>query len=215
MRKLIFIFLFLIIVFGISGFLFYKDATMPKIPEKFETLEFETEKKEILVGVISDTHISDPNELPQKIKEIFKSVDLIIHAGDIIDLVVIEKLQELAPVFAVYGNMDFGKIREKLPEVISLKIFDWKIGIVHTPVSSWLVSHLDLFGIFAKNLAEKQNFNILIFGHTHKPLLKKENGILLINPGSPTLPFFSKPSVAILKITANSYQGEIISLSKN
>lgn len=195
---------------------------MPKIPEKFQEIEFKTEKNEILIGVISDTQTTEKiQDLPKEIEEIFKNVDLIIHAGDIEKQEFIKRLQKIAPVFAVKGNMDFGELKEKLPAGILLKIYNWRIGIVHSPLSFWVGSHFNqVQEIVAESLARKENFNVLIFGHTHHPYLKEikngEKKILLINPGSATLPFIfsDKLSVAILKIKKDSFQGEIIPLRK-
>jgi len=206
---------------------------MPKI-ENFQTKEFKTEKGEVLVGIISDTHISSgARALPKEIFEIFKDynppttlplaagerapVDLIIHAGDIENLETLKELEKIAPVFAVEGNMDGKETKEELPEGISLKIYNWKIGIIHSPFSFWLGSHFNLVQEkVAQRLAEKENFDILIFGHTHRPFLKELNfkgkNILLINPGSATIPFFTQPSVAILKINPQNFEAKIIKL---
>lgn len=197
---------------------------MPKVPQNFPQIEFKTAKKEILIGVISDTHIpSIVKSLPKEIFEIFQGVNLIIHAGDIENLETLKELEKIVPVFAVQGNVDQKETKEKLPEGLLVKIFDWKIGIIHSPFPFWLGSHFNLSQEkMAKKLAEIENFDILIFGHTHRPFLKELNfeekdaerpkKILLINPGSPTYPFFSEPSVAILKITKDSFKGEIVNL---
>ncbi|MBZ9578486.1 metallophosphoesterase [Patescibacteria group bacterium] len=199
---------------------------MPKIPENFEIQQFETEKGEFLIGIISDTHVpSRAKILPEEIKEIFKGVDLIIHAGDIEHLETLRELEKVpavptqVPIFAVEGNTDSIEVKEKLPEGLLLKIYGWKIGIVHSPFPFWLGSHFNwIQEKVAKELVKKQNLDILIFGHTHVALLKELNfegkKILLINPGSPTVPLFSKASICLLKITKDSFKGEIVYLEK-
>lgn len=206
---------------------------MPKI-ENFQSQEFKTEKSEVLVGIISDTHISSgARTLPKEIFEIFKNynppttlplakserapVDLIIHTGDIENLETLKELEKIAPVFAVEGNMDGKETKEKLPEGISLKIYNFKIGIIHSPFPFWLGSHFNFIQEkMAQRLAEKENFDILIFGHTHRPFLKELNlgakKILLINPGSAIIPFFTQPSIAILKINPQNFEAKIINL---
>ena len=85
------------------------------------------------IGVISDTHIPKAaQDIPRQIYREFKKVDLILHAGDLVELSVIEKLKKLAPVKAVCGNMDEHKVRAALPEkeVISLEN-GIKIGLIH------------------------------------------------------------------------------------
>jgi hypothetical protein len=193
---------------------------MPKIPEKFETQQFQTEKKEVLIGILSDTHIpTRVKELPRKVKEILQNKDLILHSGDIVNLDTLKELEKIAPTFAVEGNMDFQKVREKLPEGLVLQIYKFKIGILHSPLPSWTFSHLNWFQErVVTKLIKEQKLDILIFGHTHRPLLKElnldEKKVLLINPGSPTVPFLSPPSIATLKITKNSFLGEIIYFEK-
>ena len=209
------------IIFGpllLGTFLVSKQNKMPEIPQNFQNQELKTEKKEVLIGIISDTHIpSRANGLPEEILEVFKNADLIIHSGDIENLETIEKLEKIGKVIAVEGNMDPKETKENLPEGIALKIYNWKIGIVHSPFSFWLGSHFNFVQeMAAKKLAEKENFDILIFGHTHRPFLKELNiegkKILLINPGSATIPFFTEPSVAILKISQKSFEAKIINL---
>jgi putative phosphoesterase len=69
-------------------------------------------KDKYSIGVISDTH----GRLPSGLSNAFKDVDLIIHAGDIGEETVLDKLSKIAPVAAVRGNMDFGKWTRHLPE---------------------------------------------------------------------------------------------------
>jgi len=205
----------LILFLGSGVFLIYKNLTMPRISEKFQLTEFKTEKSEILVGVISDTHLPTRAQiLPKEIKEVFSGVDLIIHAGDWVSLDVKEELEKIAQVFGVQGNTDFPEIRERLPKAVELKIYDWKIGIIHSP-NSWLGAFVDFTKRGGQELAKKEEFDILIFGHTHQSYLKeftpKEGKkLLLINPGSPTDPLFTKPSLIILRLTKNSYEAKII-----
>jgi hypothetical protein len=191
---------------------------MPEIPENFKVQEFKTNKSEVLVGIISDTHIpSRANDLPKEIFEVFKNADLIIHSGDIENLETLNELGKIAPVFAIEGNMDQKETKENLPEGISLKIYNWKIGIIHSPFPFWLGSHFNFVQeMAAKRLAEKENFDILIFGHTHQPFLKESSlgskKILLLNPGSATTPFFIAPSVAILKINQQNFEAKTVNL---
>lgn len=60
-----------------------------------------------VVGLISDTHVPvRAKEIPKEVFKVFESVDYIIHAGDLVDLSVVDDLEQLAPVLVVYGNMD-------------------------------------------------------------------------------------------------------------
>ncbi|MEM3703193.1 MAG: metallophosphoesterase [Candidatus Bathyarchaeia archaeon] len=161
------------------------------------------------IGLISDTHIpARAREIPRKVFEIFEKVDYIVHAGDLVDLSVIDKLEQLAPVLAVYGNMDGPEIRGKLPKINSVKILELKIGVMHDPGT--------LFGIGKMlEIARRNGFNVLVYGHTHHPNVKWEGNLLFINPGSPTNPipqFITKPTVALLKVTKEKIFPEIIQI---
>lgn len=160
-----------------------------------------------VVGVISDTHIPvRAREIPRRVFEVFEKVDFIIHAGDLVTMTVIDELEQLAPVLAVYGNMDGAKIRGRLPKLNSAKILNWKIGVTHNPGA--------LFGMRKmREIAKKNDFNVLVYGHTHNPSIKWERNTLFINPGSPTNPlppFITKPSVALMRITKERIIPEII-----
>jgi len=76
------------------------------------------------IGVISDTHIPvNSDSIPKKVLEAFKGVDMVIHAGDLVDLSVIDTLKGACKeVIAVAGNMDSQKVKTKLPEKEIIKV---------------------------------------------------------------------------------------------
>lgn len=162
-----------------------------------------------LVGLISDTHIpARAKAIPNKIFKIFQDASLIIHAGDLTRLSVIEELEQMAPVIAVHGNMDTQNVKEKLPVINSVDVYDWKIGITHS-INFFLRTNK------FKNIREKRGFHVFVSGHTHRASLKYKSGMLLINPGSPTNPippFLTRSSVALLKITKKEIEPEIVNL---
>ena len=87
-----------------------------------------------IVGLISDTHIPTRAKcIPEKVFKIFENADFIIHAGDLVELAVVDELEQLAPVLAVHGNMDGPEVSGALPKLNSLKVSDWKIGVMHDP----------------------------------------------------------------------------------
>ncbi len=165
--------------------------------------------EEILIGVISDTHIpTRAREIPKKVLDYLSAVDLILHAGDIVALKVIEGLRELAPVQAVAGNMDYPEVRSEFPDFKVLELKDKRIGIKHD-----IGSYIGL-SESARRLAAENGLDVLVFGHTHKHFLKREEGRLYLNPGSPTHPippFFVKPSFALLKI-GEVVEAEIVTI---
>lgn len=162
-----------------------------------------------LVGLISDTHIpARAKAIPSRVFKLFQDTCLIIHAGDLTRLSVSEELEQMAPVIAVHGNMDARDVKEKLPVINSVDVYDWKIGVTHSLNFFFRTSRL-------KDVAEKRGFNVFVSGHTHRPSLKYKDGMLLINPGSatnPIPPFLTRPSVALLRITKKEIEPEIVNL---
>jgi len=171
-----------------------------------DTVNLKTSKT---VGLIADTHVPARAPcIPKMVFKIFENVDFIVHAGDLVKLEVIDELEQLAPVLAVYGNMDGPEVSGALPKLNSLKIYDWKIGVMHDPHT--------LFGRGKmREIAKQNNFDVFVYGHTHNADIKWEGKILYINPGSPTNPmasFMNKPSVALLKVTKEAITPEIIQI---
>ena len=141
----------------------------------------------IHVGVISDTHIPDrAQEIPKKILDDFKHVDMVIHAGDLVDVCVLEQLKSVcAEVKAVWGNMDPYEVRIKLPEKEIFKVGKFKIGIMHGFGSP--AKLVDFLSAEFKN----EHVDMIIFGHAHAPFNEKKGGILFFNPGSATDKIFA------------------------
>lgn len=161
-----------------------------------------------IVGLISDTHIPKrANCIPKRVFEIFEHADFIIHAGDLVELRVIDELEQIAPVLAVQGNMDGPEISGVLPRLDSLKVFDWKITVGHEPTTLY---NSDNMG----EIVKKNDFNVFVCGHTHISCIKWEGPNLIINPGSPTDPasYLNKPSVGLLKVTIERITPYIVNL---
>jgi putative phosphoesterase len=171
--------------------------------------QFSNVKTSKMVGLISDTHIPvRARYIPKKVFEIFENVDFIVHAGDLVQLAVIDELEQLAPVLAVHGNMDGPEVSGALPKLNSLKISEWKIGVMHDPSTSFGMGKM-------REISKLNGFNVFVYGHTHNSSIRWEGKTLYINPGSPTNPvppFLSKPSVALLKITRESIVPEIVQI---
>jgi putative phosphoesterase len=149
-----------------------------------------------LIGLISDTH----GHMPSGVPKAFKNADLIIHAGDIGDEDVIDKLSKIAPVVAVRGNMDFGKWASQLPETEIIEIGQIVLVVLH------IVNRLDAD-------PGKTRFKAVISGHTHLPDIFEENGITFINPGSASYPKSGHPaSVALIQIKGDRLGANIIHL---
>ena len=139
------------------------------------------------IGVISDTHIPErADQIPEIILESFKDVDMIIHAGDLVDLEVLDQLKKVCPnVKAVCGNMDPEELCKKLPKCDIFKIGKFNIGLMH----GWGNPNnlLDSLSEYFKN----KKVDLVIFGHSHSPTNEIKNGTIFFNPGSPTDKIFA------------------------
>lgn len=139
------------------------------------------------IGVIADTHIPDrEKEIPRQILEAFKDMDMVIHAGDFIDLSVLDKLKTVCKdVKAVWGNMDPYEVRKQLPEKEIVRVGNHKIGIMHGygPPNG-------LIGLLGE-IFKEEDVDIIIFGHSHSAVNEKRGDILYFNPGSATDKIFA------------------------
>lgn len=130
------------------------------------------------IGVISDTHIPHFKKLPEAIWTHFEGVGLIIHAGDLSILSVLDELETIAPVAAVQGNVETDEVIEKLPIKREIAVGNCRIGIVH--ILGEASSHARLARL------EFPRARVVIFGHSHIPYNQEHDGQLLFNPGSAT-----------------------------
>jgi len=149
------------------------------------------------IGIISDTHIPDRGTaLPKKILEAFKGVDMIIHAGDMVELSVVDMLGKVCSnVKAVAGNMDSGDIRQRFPVKLVIQVGKFKIGVMH----GWGPPN-KLEDVIQESF-KADNVDVIVFGHSHQPLQKQKGRVLLFNPGSPTDTVFAPyNSCGILEI---------------
>lgn len=160
----------------------------------------------MLIGVISDTHIPErAGKIPDIVFEEFKDVDMILHAGDLVSVDVMDQLEELAPTRCVRGNMDsyYGL---DLPRNDIITVYGHRIGLSHGEVYPRGDS------MQLKYIAQEMAVDILITGHTHWAFIKEFDDILLLNPGSPTVPRMSDPSVMILDINESQIESRIIKI---
>jgi len=132
------------------------------------------------IGIISDTHIpSRAAEIPKEFLEWFKEnrVDLILHAGDVNDEIVLKDLEKIAEVKAVKGNTDY----LDLPKELILEIKGKRILLFH---SDNIYPRGDINKML--DYAKEKMVDIVVYGHTHLPLFTYVNGIYFLNPGSAT-----------------------------
>lgn len=130
------------------------------------------------IGIISDTH----NNLPEDVLNIFQGVDLILHAGDIGPMEILDKLKKVAPTEAVYGNTDIYSIASQLPSKINLNLEGIQILLLHN------IGTMSNFTWNLKRGKYKPEPKMIIFGHTHAPYFKEYMEYIFINPGSAGMP---------------------------
>ena len=152
------------------------------------------------IGLISDTHSAGSGwDLPTPILDALTGCDLILHCGDLECIGVLDCLEQVAPVLAVRGYEDPREPGERLADTTRVvDVSGLKIGMVHdiqwpappiptTPDGTGLVYPDDGLGdILARKFGEP--VDVVAFGDTHEELVEWKDGVLFINPGSPTYP---------------------------
>lgn len=139
------------------------------------------------VGLISDTHGTLRNE----VFTAFDGVDRILHAGDIGPYDLLVELEAIAPVTAVYGNTDRFDVRERVEEVARVEAAGHRVWVMH--------GHQLGSPDPARLRAALPDADIIVYGHTHRPLVDRTDGVLVVNPGAAGAARFGlEPSVAIL-----------------
>ncbi len=132
------------------------------------------------LAIISDTHMPrGARAIPQACLERCRAADAILHAGDLVDVSVLELLRSLGPpLHAISGNVDTQAVRRLVPVRLQLELGGARIGMIHIP------------GPAARRLerlrADFPRGDAVIFGHTHMPEHAERDGFQIFNPGSPT-----------------------------
>lgn len=166
---------------------------------------------EVLVGVLSDTHIHvRTRTLPDEVLRVFRDVDLILHAGDFVRRPVLEALGKLAPVEAVRGNVDDPELRVTLPPRKVVELPGGRIGLVHGDGVG--TTTLERARAAFSQQPPGQEVRCVVFGHSHQPYSRTHDGVLYLNPGSPTDPRWApRPSYALLRVRDDGdMAGEIV-----
>lgn len=133
------------------------------------------------IVVLSDTHIpKKAKKIPETLKADLLKADLIIHAGDWQVPAVVDELEQYAPVEGVTGNVDNEEMQSIFPRTKKLEVDGFRIGITHGDGKGKTTERraLDAF--------KDTNIDLLLFGHSHIPVLHEKDGVIIFNPGSPT-----------------------------
>ena len=171
------------------------------------------------LGLISDTHIPEAckldsdfatKELKPQLEKAFQDVDLILHAGDIITLEVLDWLESIAHVLSARGNHDTHLPEDpRLKDTHILNYNGFRLGLVHAfdPYAESLPRHIS----FCFN----DSLDIVVFGDTHFEMVEERDGVLMVNPGSPTYPRNMSTrlgTVGILEIVPGKTEAHIVQL---
>jgi len=157
------------------------------------------------IGIISDTHLSAPSsELTLLMNGVFSDVAIVIHAGDLTHLSVLDAFSWKETV-AVCGNMDRKEVAEKLPARKIVNLNGYRIGIVH----GWGAP----FGIEKRIMKTFDNVQAIVYGHTHKAANHIRDDILMFNPGAFSGSFLLKRNRSVGVLTVDDgITGEIFKI---
>jgi hypothetical protein len=131
--------------------------------------------------LLSDTHVpARARELPAEVWAAVDQADVVIHAGDWVDVSLLDRLEERAEILVgVHGNNDGPALRERLPEVARFSLPGVRVAVVHEsgPATGREQRLRDRFPLD----------QLVVFGHSHIPWdTTGPDGLRLLNPGSPT-----------------------------
>ncbi|HSJ16431.1 MAG TPA: metallophosphoesterase family protein [Longimicrobiales bacterium] len=145
------------------------------------------------VGLISDTH----GQLRAQALTHLAGVDLVLHAGDVGRGDILDELDALAPVHAVFGNTDSFELRSRAPERVELELEGWIVLLTH--------GHELGAPTAARLRAAYPAAHVIVYGHTHVARVEALDGALIVNPGAAgPARFRLEPSIAILELRSGT-----------
>lgn len=148
------------------------------------------------IGVISDTH----GLLRDEAVEALAGVDRIVHAGDVQDPSILNRLERIAPLVAVRGNVDHGPVLGELPKTAVVEVGEARLYVLH-------ILHE------MKIDPARKGYDAVIYGHSHQPTVETKDGVLYLNPGSAGPKRFSLPiCLSILTVRGRELTPERIDL---
>ena len=138
------------------------------------------------IAVLSDTHAGcgQTELIAHSLKHELEAADHILHAGDLGRGDMLQVLERFAPVTAVAGNMDGPDVRHRCPEQAIVKLAGKRIGLIH----GWGAPRDLPRKVFERFVTSDGTcpIDVIVFGHSHQPLIEQRHGVLMLNPGSPT-----------------------------
>jgi putative phosphoesterase len=155
------------------------------------------------IAVLADTHVPKrARDLPAAAYALLTGVDAIVHAGDVVSQEFLEKLKKIAPVYAVLGNNDLGL---NLPEKLELSWQGVRLAMIHDSGNS-KGRHQRLRELFPET-------DVVVFGHSHIPMIEEHDGFTIFNPGSATdRRRQPRHTMGLLHLEQGTYKAEIVEL---
>jgi putative phosphoesterase len=155
----------------------------------------------VRIGIISDTH----SLLRPEVFEHFAGVEHILHAGDVGPAELLVELEAIAPVTAVWGNTDGFDLRARLPEIARVTLGGIEVVVVHgqqfgSPTPERVAAAFPGAGL-------------VVFGHSHKPVIERIGSTLAVNPGSAgPVRFRTAPTLALAELGVEQTSARLIAL---
>jgi putative phosphoesterase len=153
------------------------------------------------VGIISDTHgLLRPEVFP-----VFEGVEHILHSGDVGPADLLTELEAIAPVTAVWGNTDGWEVRSRVPEVARVELGGVPVVVLHgmqlgSPTA-------------ARAAAAYPDAGLVVFGHSHRPVVERLGAVLAVNPGSAGPRRFRDPvTVALAELSPGRTSARLVEL---
>lgn len=153
------------------------------------------------IGIISDTH----GLLRPEVFDVFEGVEHILHAGDVGPVDLLDELEAIAPVTAVWGNTDGWDVRRRVKEIAELELGGVRVVVMHgmqlgSPTPE-------------KVAAAHPGAGLVVFGHSHQPVIRQVGPTLAVNPGSAGRQRFRDPiSVALAEIAGGTVTARLVDL---
>ncbi|THB79356.1 MAG: metallophosphoesterase [Desulfobulbaceae bacterium] len=161
------------------------------------------------IGILSDTHLSEPSEqYLRSVNMVFSNCSIIFHAGDITSLSVLEVFKK-KQLYAVHGNMCHPATTQALPASRVVNIDNYRFAICHGA---------GMYHNIEERLFEQfSDVDCVVFGHTHNPVIRQFGSMMMINPGSfqPTGQYGHPGTYATIEITETGLQAKIQKLPQN
>ena len=149
--------------------------------------------------ILSDTHWAETSHIPTFLTEEMSKSDAVIHCGDFVSVNILDTFAGYSSLFAVCGNCDETAVRRALPQERFFNLGGINIGLIHGDRKN--------FSYIYELKTKFKEANLIIFGHSHVPVLERIENTIFFNPGSLTYPRGnSSPSFGVMEINDGHFE---------